>query len=82
MQRETGIPADLYEKCLTAIATQKTKAILIEDHERDIGCLAQIANTPDGIVTFKHVTPPDKNQEKMVLTWGDAKYTVNSIYIF
>lgn len=82
MQRESGIPAELFEKCLKALTTKRAHAILVEDHAKGIGYLAQLANTPDGIVMLKHVTPPDKDNEKMVLVWGDAKYVVKSIYNF
>ncbi len=79
-QKKTGIPTDLLSFCVTNLAQKSDNMILIENHKKSIGCLVQIVNTDMGIIALKHITPPEKEHERMVLVFGTAHYVVNSLY--
>lgn len=80
-KKVTGIDASLLEKYVHYINTKdEAQMLLVEDHINDCGYMAKIVNTPDGIYAVKHVT--HRENQKMVLLYGDTRFVTDSIYNF
>ena len=80
-RKTTGIDASLLEKYTHHINTkEESQMLLVEDHINDCGYMAKIVNTVDGIYAVKHVTHRDN--QKMVLLYGNTQFVTDSIYNF
>lgn len=80
-EKTLGIDAHLLEKYVRNVNdTTDARLLLVEDHVGDVGYLAKISITQEGIYAFKHITR--QKQQKMVILYGDTQFVTDSIYNF
>ena len=80
-EKTLGIGAQLLKKFVINVNDNfDARLLLVEDHIGDVGYLAKISITQEGIYAFKHITR--HKQQKMVMLYGGTQFVTESIYNF
>lgn len=78
--KSTGFSIEKITEIIHMAQHQQKVLLLTEDLVENIGCFSRIILSGNGIYMFKHITPQDESQQRVIVVKGSTKYIVDSIY--
>lgn len=71
---------EVYDLC-SAVQLEPQVVLVIQDMKNNTGSLNMIHSIKNKLVMIKHITPEDRENQRVVVVQGDLRAIVDSIYI-
>lgn len=81
VEQKLGLSCDEISDLHLTMECQPHAVLIVQDLQMNIGSLNVIYSIKGKLVMIKHVTPPTKENERVVIVKGDLRAIVDSIYI-
>ena len=71
---------EVYDLC-SAVQLEPQVVLVIQDMKNNTGSLNMVHSIKNKLVMIKHITPEDRENQRVVVVQGDWRAIVDSIYI-